>query len=181
LANKERHKTACRIWSKANPEEHRRRTKEWSKANPDKVFGHHIKQEYGITLEQYDERVMNQGGVCAICQEPEKKGRRLCVDHAHDGKFPATIRGLLCSSCNKALGGFKDSKNLLRQAEEYLSNAPDGPDKELSRAVAKLIHEGCKREAAQCVADFCKLSVRLKDDNGQIQSDTNSYLHSLRK
>lgn len=57
-----------------------------------------------------------QGGVCAICGGKDKNFR-LAVDHCHQtGK----IRGLLCSACNKAIGGFKDSPMLLIKAMRYL-------------------------------------------------------------
>lgn len=52
---------------------------------------------------------------------PEKKrGQGLdvvAVDHSHKtGKF----RGLLCNACNKGLGFFKDSSELLDKASAYL-------------------------------------------------------------
>lgn len=71
----------------------------------------------------YRELFEKQSGVCAICSQPEsitsKDGsvRRLAVDHCHK---TGTIRGLLCSSCNVALGQFKDSTDSLARAIEYL-------------------------------------------------------------
>lgn len=57
----------------------------------------------------------SQGGVCAICECPDKK--RLSVDHDHQtGK----IRGLLCANCNLALGNFKDDPDRLAKAIVYL-------------------------------------------------------------
>ncbi len=42
---------------------------------------------------------------------------KLDVDHNHDtGK----VRGILCRSCNLALGMFKDDKRLVRIALAYL-------------------------------------------------------------
>jgi hypothetical protein len=39
------------------------------------------------------------------------------IDHNHDtGEF----RGVLCRQCNRALGMFKDSSTILRNAVEYL-------------------------------------------------------------
>lgn len=40
------------------------------------------------------------------------------IDHCHKTDI---VRGLLCGSCNKGLGFFKDSPNLLYKASDYLS------------------------------------------------------------
>lgn len=79
----------------------------------------HLKRKYGITLDQYDNILESQGGVCAICgtDTPGGKGR-FHVDHDHKtGK----IRGLLCVKCNLTLGGVSDNINILVNAIKYLS------------------------------------------------------------
>jgi hypothetical protein len=79
----------------------------------------HLKDRYGITLEDYDTLVVKQDGRCAICQTTNPGGRkgRFCIDHDH---ITGKIRGLLCSPCNRALGGFHDDPRLLQIAAEYL-------------------------------------------------------------
>lgn len=74
---------------------------------------------YGITLEEYAMMFMEQDGVCAICKLPERDERNLCVDHDHE---TGLVRGLLCSKCNKALGGFNDQVELVEAALQYLLN-----------------------------------------------------------
>lgn len=75
-----------------------------------------LRMRYGITPEEYEKRLVEQAGRCAICkQEPSKQ--RLAVDHCHK---TGRIRGLLCSSCNHGLGNFKDSPNLLDKAIKYI-------------------------------------------------------------
>jgi hypothetical protein len=77
-----------------------------------------LKNYYGLSVSDYDAILQKQGGVCAICGNTEPRGR-LVVDHNHgDGK----VRGLLCHVCNRALGGFKDSRNLLLKAVKYLDH-----------------------------------------------------------
>lgn len=83
-----------------------------------------LKQKYGVTLDEFNAIRELQGGVCAICQQPEseldyrtKKQRRLAVDHCHDSK---RVRGLLCAQCNKGLGCFSDSPERLHAAIAYL-------------------------------------------------------------
>lgn len=76
------------------------------------------RQGINFTHEQYLETFVKQDGRCWICglaQEDNKMA--LCVDHNHTtGK----VRGLLCQVCNKALGNFKDSIELLERAITYL-------------------------------------------------------------
>lgn len=87
----------------------------------------HLKLRYGITPEVYEALHLAQGGLCRICRQPETEKhprhagpRRLSVDHDH---ATGTLRGLLCRACNRALGGFKDSPELLLAAAVYLENA----------------------------------------------------------
>lgn len=78
----------------------------------------HLKQTYGITIEDYDDILGDQGNGCAICgMTPEDNGRRLDVDHCHStGK----VRGLLCHACNLGIGKFRDDPILLISASKYL-------------------------------------------------------------
>ena len=74
------------------------------------------KSKYGITSEEYAAFVEQQNGVCAICEQPD---RRIGVDHDHaTGK----VRGLLCNHCNRALGSFGDDPERLAQAIRYLNS-----------------------------------------------------------
>lgn len=83
------------------------------------AFKWHLKREYGLTLEEYDEFVKGHGNRCAICARgPEHQQRRLHVDHDHES---GKIRGLLCSSCNTGLGQFQDDPELLEEARKYLA------------------------------------------------------------
>jgi len=69
--------------------------------------------------ELYDERLSNQGGVCAICSTDNPGGRgKFHADHDHSTKQP---RGVLCHNCNVALGNFRDNPELLKAAIEYLN------------------------------------------------------------
>jgi hypothetical protein len=74
------------------------------------------KHAYGLSLEQYNELVQKQGGVCAICGKPPTK-RALHVDHCHQ---TSKIRGLLCRGCNLALGNMEEDISRLYKAIAYL-------------------------------------------------------------
>jgi len=77
-----------------------------------------LKFRYGLSIDDYDKLLLAQNKCCAICGLSEEKlGSILFVDHDHvSGK----IRGLLCDSCNKGLGMFKDNAEILKKAIEYL-------------------------------------------------------------
>lgn len=74
------------------------------------------KRKFGINADQYEAMLMEQNKTCAICKNQEE-GRALAIDHCHTTN---EVRGLLCSNCNTALGKFKDSVELLKNAIEYL-------------------------------------------------------------
>jgi hypothetical protein len=75
----------------------------------------HVRLQYGVTKDQYEAMLLEQGGVCAICGTPPAPV--LCIDHCHDS---LAVRGLLCRRCNTALGVFK-TPALLRSAGRYLA------------------------------------------------------------
>jgi hypothetical protein len=83
-----------------------------------------LKRYYGIDLAKYQEMLLAQNGVCAICFKPETsvvngKIKPLAVDHCHDSE---RIRGLLCARCNQAIGLLNEDINILNNAIEYLRN-----------------------------------------------------------
>lgn len=73
---------------------------------------------YGITPQQYGEMLARQDGGCGICGvKTDSQNRRLHVDHNHE---TGAVRGLLCDSCNRAIGLLGDSADRLRMAVKYL-------------------------------------------------------------
>lgn len=73
---------------------------------------------YGITLDQYDFMLKQQGGVCLICKVPHHAEHPLVVDHNH---VTMKVRGLLCSNCNTGIGLLGDNIHLLQNAIAYLT------------------------------------------------------------
>jgi hypothetical protein len=75
-----------------------------------------LKKRYGLSVEQYDDLLVRQGGVCAICHRPPTERSPLQVDHDHaccpqNAGWPTCgqcVRGLLCRSCNTALNLLDD-------------------------------------------------------------------------
>lgn len=100
-------------WYIENREERLRKQKE--NYDPKVVRKYHLKTNYNITVEEYNNMFDFQEGKCAICKLPQSKS--LHVDHNHaTGK----IRGLLCQKCNHGIGQFNDNPDLLSQARIYL-------------------------------------------------------------
>ena len=75
-----------------------------------------LQKLYDITTVDYNRILVEQKGRCAIC---EKDSEILHVDHNHNSN---EVRGLLCGSCNRGLGLFKDSPNILSKALDYLTD-----------------------------------------------------------
>lgn len=96
-----------------------KKKRQWPKRNREQQRNHSLNaalKQRGLTREQYDRLLHDQGHVCAIC-ERAPKGRALAIDHDH--KFGHT-RGLLCTRCNMGLGMFGDSRKLLVAAAQYV-------------------------------------------------------------
>ncbi len=90
--------------------------KEFQYSKEDMKLNSYLKSEYGITIKDYFSILNEQNECCAICGN-RTDAKRLAVDHCHKtGK----VRGLLCSNCNLGLGCFKDDKNNLKKAIDYL-------------------------------------------------------------
>ena len=97
----------CRVCHKENQ-------KNFPPVNKEKKRGYNLKFNYGISTEQFQKMLSEQNGCCKICNRASEK---LHVDHCHK---TGGVRGLLCVSCNRTLGLFKDSAELLIRAAEYL-------------------------------------------------------------
>jgi hypothetical protein len=75
------------------------------------------RKKYGITAEQLESVLVQQGRSCAICRKPFETGF-FYVDHDH---VTGKVRGALCRKCNMGLGKMCDSVDLLLEAVAYLS------------------------------------------------------------
>ena len=96
-----------------------KRKKEWYKENKEKALNDNYKYKYGISLEEYSEKLREQNHKCKICKKDETEvfKQTLYVDHNHD---TGEVRGLLCHPCNAGLGHFKEQEDLLEAAKQYI-------------------------------------------------------------
>jgi hypothetical protein len=91
----------------------------------------YLKYKYGITLEQYEEKLQKQKH-CSICEielqktyQKEATGREANLDHNHN---TGALRDFLCSNCNKGLGSFHDNIWKLKKAIAYLEKHNNSVD-----------------------------------------------------
>ncbi len=86
--------------------------------DPSVVKNRFLIWKYGITLVDYNKMLAVQGGVCATCGGPPNRKRvNFDVDHNHR---TGTIRGLLCSSCNRALGLIRENPGVAIRMLRYI-------------------------------------------------------------
>lgn len=80
---------------------------------------------YGISMEDYEQLLKEQHGVCAICERSPDEAGVLAVDHDHrccptQITCGNCIRKLLCNDCNISIGRFNDDFARLERAAQYL-------------------------------------------------------------
>ena len=81
---------------------------------------------HGLTMEQYENLLSDQGEGCAICASPTAGGKGSWhIDHDHSC-CPGThscgqcVRGLLCHRCNTAIGLMGDDPDWVSAALAYI-------------------------------------------------------------
>lgn len=105
----------------------------WGRAkrqDPEWVRQENMRQrlyKYGLTLEQFQQMLEDQGFLCAICgcDLSELSFNNIHIDHDHsccptERSCGECVRKLLCRACNYLLGNAKDDPDILRAAIEYL-------------------------------------------------------------
>lgn len=117
-ANKATYVQRATAWNKNNPE--RRRLiagRHYVKTEDDKR-NYRLQYEYGITLAEYNDLVMSQCGLCAVCGNPETKVQRSreCRLSVHHDHVSGDVLALLCAKCNRGMGLMSDNPELLRRA-----------------------------------------------------------------
>lgn len=66
-------------------------------------------------IEQYEKLFKNQKGKCKLCKKYQNK--YLAVDHCHRTK---KVRGLLCNSCNLAVGHIETKIKIINKILKYI-------------------------------------------------------------
>lgn len=122
---KDGHHTRCKVCQTKSVKMHYQknrqatiaRVKAHYKSNKDEMY----RKKYGLYPGEYTVLAEKQNNACAICgTKQEDLDRSLAVDHDH---VTGIIRGLLCGSCNRGIGYFKDSIERLEKTIEYLKKS----------------------------------------------------------
>lgn len=116
--------TCSRKCHEAHPETraHRNRQRREDPRTKKNNRTYQLRRRYGITPEQYEAKLADQGGVCMICGKAPKPGGKTaasCLHQDHD-HVTGQNRDLVCSNCNQGLGYFQDDPKLLLLAAEYI-------------------------------------------------------------
>ena len=109
LANRAKRIANSSAWQNKFHEKYRTRIRAWYAVRGRDLY---YKKTYGISLEDYERMLIDQGGKCAICGslDPRAKREHFAVDHCHTtGK----VRGLLCIPCNTAIGQYEINKKAI--------------------------------------------------------------------
>ena len=125
-ADPERHRKAARDYYRRDLETNRQRSRDAQarrRADPEKRL-HDLRRRrsrrFGISIDEVivvDGLVGTPCPVCSATMTDQRGLRLLCIDHDHE---TGRVRGVLCSSCNTALGMFNDDPTRLRAAADYL-------------------------------------------------------------
>ena len=126
---RELNKEATRRWRLRHPDRSRLSARKYQQSHKEKVNEIHrklyhrdpaksafrsIRSKYGITKEEFDAKLLQQNGKCAICLVALEKPN---FDHDH---VTGKNRDLLCRFCNLVLGNARDNIEILLNAVEYL-------------------------------------------------------------
>lgn len=79
-----------------------------------------FKSTYGITVEQFEQKIIDQDNLCPICSRPLETGKQsmgAVMDHDH---LTLKNRDVLHSKCNIGLGHFEENIDFLLGAIEYI-------------------------------------------------------------
>jgi len=103
-----RNKVACEKWRQKNKCSHKYLESKRNQA---------LTRKYGIKIGEFNNLLLSQGSVCAICNRPKWTKLGPCLDHDHEAGM---IRGILCSLCNAAIGLIDDDPEIAKRMVLYL-------------------------------------------------------------
>jgi hypothetical protein len=124
--NRETYLLRSKVYNEQNKERIKQKTKEYYNNNKIQFLEYSWKSK-GILnknseffkKQNFDELFEKANRSCEICGNTNANHMKgFVVDHCHKTGY---ARGILCAHCNIALGAFKDDKNILKKAFDYLN------------------------------------------------------------
>lgn len=125
--NRETYLLRSKIYNEQNKEKIKVKTQEYYKNNKMQFLEYSWKSNGVLNKnseffkkKDFDELFEKANKSCMICGVTNANHvKGFVVDHCHKTGF---ARGILCAHCNVALGSFRDDKNILQKAIDYLIN-----------------------------------------------------------
>lgn len=119
-------------WCNNNKEKRKKYKKDYRQKHKERLknmdIGYRLKKEYNLTLNQKNQMIKDQNGLCYCCKkELGTNPNNNHVDHDHK---TGRIRKILCSRCNITIGGLKEDPILTQQILDYINNICIGDSNE---------------------------------------------------
>jgi len=99
-----------------NKEKIKEQKREYRGNNKEKLRERGLLRKYGITIEQWNQKLEEQGGCCASCGDKFTENNKPRVDHNHE---TGEVRGLLCHGCNASYGLLQETLHKIQCLEKY--------------------------------------------------------------
>lgn len=117
MESRNREKTINPLTGRTN---YKKKYNEYPVYSKEYIKNNTLKKKYNITLDIYNQMLIDQNNTCAICsRHANELPKSLDVDHCHNtGK----VRGLLCGKCNMGIGYFQDNVDIINKALVYITN-----------------------------------------------------------
>lgn len=104
-------------WISDNPDKHSEHQQKYRESSKQKRQEWQRQYRYGLTNKMFTSMLEQQENSCKLCKK-DFETTKIFVDHCH---LTGSVRGLLCPSCNTALGLIKDDLLWLSKAKTYLT------------------------------------------------------------
>lgn len=103
---KDGRQTFCKVCSNA-------RRIQWGRENPDKIRKYKLRNDYDLSVEDFELMLKEQNNRCKICKKEFVNSLLRHIDHDHK---TGRVRGILCNKCNLMIGWYEsipDHKTIL--------------------------------------------------------------------
>jgi hypothetical protein len=115
--NRKKLKAYKKKYYTSHKEELRAAYRTYQAMHKDEIKAYQLQRTYGISWEEYTDKLRESKGLCASCGRSFKDGRDTCLDHNHEtGK----VRGIICRRCNSWLGKYENIE-FRNNIEKYLN------------------------------------------------------------
>ena len=98
-------------------ERRRRKYASWISCTPEWKRAQHLKDKYGLSIEEYNKLLDKVGNTCPICGKSFGEVSPV-IDHNHKTN---RVRGIICRHCNLGIGFLEDDVKILYNAVKWVA------------------------------------------------------------